>query len=180
MSPQDDAASPGQPAEPSLTALPAEFETYYKAIVFIEGTAQLMRNISIEDLSSNPAGFAPLMMIPGVMDDKVIWAQKEPLPESLAGAWDKALEAEQDLIASLEQLLMMQFTQESYLQAIADSITLASEAVVEANAGLAAEGASAEELEALKRAALTEMGESYQTFASLLAAGESMGDDDSD
>lgn len=174
-------ASPdGVVAGPSESGLPADVETYYKTMVFIEGTAQLMAKFDLASLTTNQAAFAPLMMIPGVMDDKVIWAQKESLPGSLASAWGKALEAEQGLIAALENLLMMQLSQQEFLQVVAENSALASEAVAETEAVLAREGASAQAIEALKRAALSEMGEAYQTFASLLAAGQTLDDDDSE
>lgn len=159
---------------------PSEVETYFKTIIFIEGTGQLMRNIDLAQLASNSVEFMPLFSIPGVMDDRVIWAQKEPLPESLAGAWDKALEAEQGLIASLENLLMMQLSQEEFLQVVAENTALASQAVAEAEAVLASGGASPEQIELLKRAALTEMGEAYKTLASLIVISQSQGNEDSD
>ncbi len=183
------AAPPGQSVSPGeyitgevepVSEQASAAETYYKATVFIEGTAQLMAKFDLASLTTNQAAFAPLMMIPGVMDDKVIWAQKESLPGSLASAGGKALEAEQGLIAALENLLMMQLSQQEFLQVVAENSALATEAVAEAEAVLVSEGTSAEGIEALKRATLTEMGEAYQTFASLLAAGQSLGDDDSD
>ena len=61
------------------------------------------------------------------------------------------------------------------------STALASEAVAEAEAVLAAQyGASSDEIAAANRAALTEMGEAYQTFASMILSGQSQVDEDSE
>lgn len=162
------------------STLPADVETYYKTMVFIEGTGQVMGKLDLNQWTSNSVEFMAVMGIPAAMDDRVVWTQKEPLPDSLGAAWDKALGAEQALMASLENMMMMQLQQEEFLQVVAENTALASEAVAEAEAVLAAEGASPEQIEALKRAALTEMGEAYKGAASLIVVVETQAAGDSD
>jgi hypothetical protein len=166
--------------ETDSLSLPADVESYYKTIVWIEGTGQVMSKIDLNQWAAGSAEFMALLSIPGEMDNRVIWTQKEPLPESLAGAWAKALEAEQALMASLEGMMMVQLSQEAFLQAVADATALASEAVAEAEAVLAEEGAGPDETEALKRAALTEMGQAYKAAASMIVIVETERADDSD
>ena len=170
----------GEARRAESSSLTAAVETYYKTMVFIEGTGQAMRNFDRTQWAAGSAEFMALLSIPGEMDNRVIWTQKEPLPQALAGAWAKALEAEKALMASLENLMTAQLSQEEYLQVIADSTALASGAVAEAKAVLAAEGASPEEIEALNRAALTEMGEAYKLGASMIVIVESQAEDDFD
>jgi hypothetical protein len=163
----------GASPEEQASGFPAEVEMYYKTTVFIEGTAQLMAKLDLKSLNSNPAGFASLLMIPGRMDDRVIAAQQAPLPVSLGPAWEDASQAEAALMQALEDLLMS-FSQEKFSQAVVANGALASEAVAEAEAVLAAEyGASADDIAAANRAALTEMGEACKTIASMLVVVQS-------
>jgi len=173
---EDEVYSPGEPG----SSWQADVETYYKTMVFIHGTAQLLTKLDIEGLSTNPAGFAPLVMIPGVMDDRVIAANALSVPSGIEDAWSKASTAEAGLTQALQDFLMT-YAKEAFLQRVTTNETLAAEAVAEAEAVLAAQyGVSADEIAAANRAALTEMGETYQTFASYLAAGQTQGDDGSE
>ncbi len=97
---------PGNEVAVSTSGLPADVETYYKTMVYIQGTAQLLAKLEIEGLSSNPAGFAPLVMIPGVMYDRVIAANTLPVPAGLEEAWSKASSAEAGLTEALQDFLM--------------------------------------------------------------------------
>lgn len=160
---------------PDSASLPADVETYYKTMVFIHGTAQLMAKIDVEAIfsSDNQAAMLPLLTMPGVMDDRVIAAQRSPAPAGLEAAWDKATDAEAGLTQALQDVLMM-VSQEDFLRAVTSHEALAAAAVAEAESILASQyGASADEIAAAHRAALTEMGEAYKTFASMILAGQS-------
>jgi hypothetical protein len=166
----------------STSSLPADVETYYKTMVFIQGTAQLMARIDLAGITSsdNQAAFLPLMTMPGVMDDHVIAASALPVPGGLETAWGKAADAEAGLIQALQDFLMS-YSQDDFIQAVTSNEAMASEAVAGAEAVLAAQyGASADDIAAANRAALTEMGETYQTFASMILAGQAQSDDGSE
>ena len=168
-------------ATDNASGLPADAETYYKTMVFIQGTAQLMARIDLASItaSDNQAAFLPLMTMPGVMDDHVIAAQQIPAPAGFEAAWEKATEAEAGLTQALQDFLMT-YSQDEFNQAVASNEALASDAVAEAEAVLKAQyGAGTEDIAAANRAALTEMGEAYQTFASFIAAGQTQSDDGS-
>jgi len=165
----------------SATSLPAEVETYYKTMVFIQGTAQLMARIDLASImsSDNQAAFLPLMTMPGVMDDHLIAANALPMPDGLESAWAKATEAEAGLTQALQDFLMT-YSQDEFNQAVASNEALASDAVAEAEAVLKAQyGASPDDIAAANRASLTEMGEAYQAFASFIAAGQAQSEDGS-
>jgi hypothetical protein len=166
--------------EPSVSGLSADVETYYKTMVFIEGTAQLMAKIDLASITSsdNQAVFLPLMTMPGVMDDRVIAAQQIPVPAGFEAAWEKATEAEAGLTQALQESLMA-YSQEDFLQAVSSNGVLASEAVADAEAVLGSQGVSSDDIATANRAALTEMGEAYQAFASFIAAGQAQSDDGS-
>lgn len=168
---QDPRSAGGDP----VSTLPPDVETYYKTMVFIHGTAQLMAKIDVEAIfsSDNQAAMLPLLTMPGVMDDRVIAAQRSPAPAGLEAAWDKATDAEAGLTQALQDVLMM-VSQEDFLRAVTSHEALASAAVAEAESILASQyGASADEIAAAHRAALTEMGEAYKAFASMILAGQS-------
>jgi hypothetical protein len=166
------------PAADSSSGLPADLETYYKTMVFIEGTAQLMSKFDLAAVSDDSAGFLPLIAIPGTMDDRVLATEKTSLPDGLAPSWEKALEARDGILQAFETLLTTN-SQDNYIKQMGDSLILASEAVAETEAIAASNyGATSESIALANRAALTEMGEAYQTFASMSLLLQSMRDDD--
>lgn len=170
-------------ADPAPSGLPEDVETYYKTMVFIQGTAQLMAKIDLEATFSSPesqAALMPLLGIPGVMDDHVIATEALPVPAGLESSWEKAIQAESSISPALEALLMAG-SREDFLKTIESTTALASEAVAEAEAVLAAQyGASSDGIAAANRAALTEMGETYQLFASMILTVQSQADEDSE
>jgi hypothetical protein len=168
------------PAADSPSGLPADFEIYYKTMVFIEGTAQLMSKFDLAAMSDESTGLLALVAIPGIMDDRVIATEESPLPESLAPAWSNALEARDGILQAFETLLMTA-NQDDFLAQLGDSLALASQAVVETESVAASDfGATAESIALANRAALTEMGEAYQTFASMGLLLQSQGEGGSD
>jgi hypothetical protein len=173
---------PGTSTQAGIGAgLPADVETYYKTMVFIEGTGQLLGKLDLTEAmsSGNQAAFMPLITMPGVMDDKLIQAEQTPVPDPLAESWDKAAQAEAGMTQALETLLST-FSQEDFDRDVAANTSLASESVKEAEAVLASEyGADPDTIAAAHKAALTEMGETYKTFVSFLQVGQSQTDDGS-
>ena len=165
------------PAGDSTSGLPADLETYYKTMVFIEGTAQLMSKFDLAALSEDSTGMLALIAIPGIMDDRVIATEDTPLPESLAGAWDKALEARDGILEAYVALLTTA-SQEDFLKQLGASEALASQAVAETEGILTAAGASGDSIALANRAALTEMGEAYQAYASMILVGQSQSEED--
>ena len=177
--PADNSSSPAGPD--AVTGFPADVETYYETMVFIQGTAQLMAKIDLAAItaSDNQAAFLPLMTMPGVMDDHVIAANALPVPAGLDSAWEKATAAETGLTQALQDFLMA-YSQDDFNQSVASNEALASEAVAEAETVMAAQyGASTEDIAAANRAALTEMGEAYKAFTSMIVIGQSQSDDGS-
>jgi hypothetical protein len=173
--------SNGAPVGQAPSGLPADVETYYKTMVFIEGTGQLLGKLDLTEAmsSGNQAAFMPLITMPGVMDDKLIQAEQTPVPDPLAESWDKAAQAEAGMTQALETLLST-FSQEDFDRDVAANTSLASESVKEAEAVLASEyGADPDTIAAAHKAALTEMGETYKTFVSFLQVGQSQTDDGS-
>jgi hypothetical protein len=165
------------PASEGESGMPADIETYYKTMVFIEGTAQLMAKLDLASLSNDSTGFFPLIAMPGIMDDRVIATEQTPLPDGLAPSWAKAVEAHDGIQQAFETLLMTT-NQDNFLAQIGASLALASEAVSEAEAIAVSDfGATAESVALANRAALTEMGEAYQQFASMILVGQSQADD---
>jgi hypothetical protein len=162
----------------SSSGLPADLETYYKTMVFIEGTAQLMSKFDLAALSDDSTGMLALIAIPGIMDDRVIATEESPLPDSLAPAWTKALEARDGILEAYEALLTTA-SQEDFIQQLGDSEFLASQAVTETEGILASTGAAEENIALANRAALTEMGEAYQAYASLILVGQSISNEGS-
>lgn len=167
------------PAAVSTSGLPANEEAYYKTMVFIQGTAQMMGKFNLAAISDNSAGVLALIVIPGLMDDRVMETEKSPLPADLSGAWGNALDARDGILGALEGLLSATLSQDEYDQQIGSITELASQAVADAEGVLSAGGASTESIALANRAALTEMGEAYQTIASLYVAGQSQSADDS-
>ncbi len=164
----------------SPSGLPTDVETYYKTMVFIEGTAQLMGKFDLAAMSSDSTGFLPLIAIPGVMDDRVLATEQTSLPDGLAPAWKKALEARDGILQAFEMLLTTN-SQDNYIKQMGDSLILASQAVAETEAIAASDyGATAESIALANRAALTEMGEAYQTFASMMLVIQSQGEENSE
>jgi hypothetical protein len=162
--------------------LSADAETYYKTMVFIQGTAQLMAKIDLAAITSsdNQAAFLPLMTMPGVMDDRVIAANALPMPAGFESAWDKATEAETGLTQALQDFLMT-YSQDEFNQAVASNEALAAEAVAEAETIMAGQyGASPDDIATANHAALTEMGEAYQAFASMIVSGQAQSGDGSE
>jgi hypothetical protein len=175
----DDPAGTQESDSPS--GLPADVETYYKTMVYIEGTAQLMAKLDLATLSNDSTGFLPLFAIPGFMDNRVYATEETLLPDGLAPAWTMALEAKDGILQSFEALLMTTITQAEFSQQLDASEALASEAVAQTEAIAASDyGATAESFALANRAALTEMGEDYQAFASLILVGQSQGEGGSD
>ncbi len=165
------------PAGDSTSGLPADLETYYKTMVFIEGTAQLMTKFDLASLSKDSTGMLALIAIPGIMDDRVIATEETRLPESLVSAWDKALEARDGVLVAYEVLLTTA-SQEEFLKQLGVSEALAFQAAAEAEGILTAAGASGDSIALANRAALTEMGEAYQAYASMILVGQSQSEED--
>jgi len=160
------------PAGDSTSGLPADLETYYKTMVFIEGTAQLMKKFDIAALSQDNTGLLALIAIPGIMDDRVIITEETPLPAGLDSAWSKALEARDGILEAYEALLTT-WLQEDYIKQLDISESLASQAVADTELILASAGSSEDSIALSNRAALTEMGEAYQTYVSMILVIES-------
>lgn len=160
------------PAEGLTSGLPIDLETYYKTIVFIEGTAQLMSKFDIAALRENNTGMLALIAIPGIMDDRIIATEQTPLPAGLDAAWSKALEARDGILMAYETLLTT-WLQEDYTKQLSACESLASEAKAETEVLLASGGASEDSIALANRAALTEMGEAYQSYVSMILVGES-------
>ena len=156
----------------SASGLPADLETYYKTMVFIEGTAQLMKKFDIAALSEDNTGLLALIAIPGIMDDRVIITEETPLPAGLDSAWSKALEARDGILEAYEALLTT-WLQEDYIKQLDISESLASQAVADTELILASAGSSEDSIALSNRAALTEMGEAYQTYVSMILVIES-------
>ena len=168
------------PAGDSTSGLPADLETYYKTMVFIEGTAQLMGKFDLTAMSNDSTAFLPLIAIPGVMDDRVLATEKTSLPDGLAPSWEKALEARDGILQAFETLLTTN-SQDNFIKQMGDNLILASEAVAETEAIAASDyGATAESIALANRAALTEMGEAYQTLASMGLLLQSQSDENSE
>ena len=177
---QTDAGVPSAGSDQS--GLPADVETYYKTMVFIHGTAQLMARFDLAAITSSDDQSLILMLIamPGVMDDHVIAANARPVPAGLEQAWAQAAAADAALIQALQDVLTV-YDLDGFAQAVESNEALSAEAVSTAEHVLAAEyGASADEIAAANRAALTEMGEAYQTITSMLLVGQAQSDDGSE
>ena len=175
---------PDRPADTqesdSPSGLPTDVETYYKTMVFIEGTAQIMGNFDLTT-TGEAAGILPLMSIPGVMDNRVIETEETPLPDGLAPAWEKALEASDRILGAFENLMMVSITQDEFIQQLDAIEALASEAVAETEAIAASDyGATTESIALANRAALTEMGEAYQSLASMMLMIQSQSEENSE
>jgi hypothetical protein len=154
------------------SGLPADVETYYKTMVLIEGTAQLMKKFDLTALSGDSTGMLALIAIPGIMDDRVIATEETPLPAGLDSAWSKALEARDGILEAYEALLTT-WLEEDYLKQLDASESLASQAVAETEVILVSAGSSEDSVALSNRAALTEMGEAYQTYVSMILVIES-------
>jgi len=166
--------------ESNTSGLPADFETYYKTMVFIEGTAQLMGKFDLTAMSNDSTAFLPLIAIPGVMDDRVLTTEQTSLPDGLAPSWEKALEARDGILQAFEMLLTTN-SHDNFIKQMGDNLILASEAVALTEAIAASDyGATAESIALANRAALTEMGEAYQTFASMGLLLQSQSDENSE
>jgi hypothetical protein len=165
------------PAGDSTSGLPADLETYYKTMVFIEGTAQLMTKFDLDSLSKDSTGMLALIAIPGIMDDRVLATEDTPLPAGFESAWSKALEARDGILKAYEALLTT-WLEEDFITQLGVSETLASQALAETEVVLAAAGASGDSIALAKRAALTEMGEAYQAYASMILVGKSQSEED--
>jgi hypothetical protein len=176
--PKTPATHVGIASSDSPSSLPADLESYYKTMVFIEGTAQLMSKFDLTTLSDGNTGMLALIAIPGIMDDRVIATEDTPLPDELAPAWNTALEARDGILKAYEALLTTA-SQEDFIKQLNASESLASQAVTETESILAAAGTSGESLAQSHRAALTEMGEAYQNFTSLILVGQSQNQEDS-
>jgi hypothetical protein len=159
--------------------LPADAEAYYKTMVYIEGTAQLMSKFDLAALNNNSTGFISLISIPGLMDDRVIATEHSSLPLDLAPAWEKALEARDGILGAMESLLTASISQDEFNIQIGSISDLASQAVAETEGILASNGTNEESIALAHRAALTEMGEVYQSIASLYVVGQSQNEGES-
>lgn len=168
-----EAAQPTQ--SENVSGLPADAEAYYQTMVFIEGTGQLLAKLDLAQIqaSDNQTAFVGLFAMPGVMDDRVLAVQQSPVPDALAPAWDEALQSEGGMSQALTALLTT-FSQDDFDKEIAANTAQASEAVSKAEAVLASDyGADEGTILTAKRAALTDMGQTYQAFASAILVGES-------
>jgi hypothetical protein len=169
-------------ADSSAPDLPADLEAYYKNMVYIQGTAQLMAKFNWSSLNEDNQGVIMSMLaITAFMDNRVVASEGSPLPPELAQAWEKALQANELIQKAVEGLMTTSLAQDEYVDQIGTSEILASDAVTETEAILASSfGASEETIAQANRAALTEMGEDFQNMASMFLVAQEQGKDNSE
>ncbi len=170
------------PGSDNTSDLSTDVEIYYKTMVYIEGTAQLMTKFDWGSMTEDNQGvIVSMMAIPGFMDNRIFATQQTSLPAELTSPWKISLQARDQILASLEALLMISLTQEEFSNQIEASLTLATAAVAETEEIMrSSHDASEDMITIAKRAALTEMGEDFQSIASFFLTAQSQGEEKSD